>query len=92
MEIEFVPALRIQNNHLFAEEESYRERGPYAWIPYSEIARYIENDDPDQTGLINRVFLPQTARSDWFWNVWLRNMRKAHRMGALPWSTSDNDG
>ena len=91
LEIGFVPALRVQNNHLKTKDQTYRERGPYAWIPYSEIARYIETNDPEQTGLINRDFLPQTAHTDWFWNVWLRNMRKAHRMGALPWCTMTDD-
>ena len=86
-----MPALRIENNHLTTEEEPYRERGPYAWIPYSEVAKYIENDDENQAGLIDRDFLPPTIHTHWFWNVWLRNMRKAHSMGALPWDFPENN-
>ena len=92
LEVAFVPALRIQNNSLTTKEETYRERGPYAWIPYSEVARYIETDNRIQTESIDRKFLPEVTYSDWFWNVWLRNMRNAHRLGALPWCTSEDNG
>lgn len=92
LEVGFVPALRIQNNALTNEEKTYRERGPYAWIPYSEVARYIETDDPTQIGSIDRKFLPEETYSDWFWDIWVQNMRNAHRMGALPWCQSEDNG
>jgi 8-oxo-dGTP pyrophosphatase MutT (NUDIX family) len=92
LEIGFVPALRIQNNLPASDEVTYRERGPYAWIPYSEVARYIETEDPVQKGSIDWKFLPEGTHSDWFWNVWLQNMRNAHSVGALPWCPPEDDG
>ena len=85
LEIEFVPALRIGNNRTHTEDEDYRERGPYAWIPFSEVEKYFDGDAQDSKKLIDRHFLPSNANTDWFWNVWLRNMHKARKMGALPW-------
>ena len=82
----FVPALIIEHNRLTTDNEAYRERGPYAWIPYSEVVKYLWDDDQNSRCPIDRSFLPQTANTDWFWDVWLRNMRKAQRLGALPWN------
>ena len=85
-EVDFVPALRVANNDVDSEDRAYVERGSYAWVPYSQIEGYLKNEiDLTRTHSIDAGYLPERRYTDWFWPVWLRNLRIAVESSALPW-------
>jgi len=85
-EVTFVPAVRVQNNHPPANERYYVERGPYAWIPFSVVRQFlVQTTDMKRIHEIGERFLPSERNTDWFWTVWIRNLRKAVEADALPW-------
>ena len=43
VKVDFVPAIVLNNHKPSFHAASYNERGPYAWIPFSEIWQAIEN-------------------------------------------------
>lgn len=86
IEIPFVPVQRIENNRTPEDDPFYTERGPYAWIPFSEIEKYLQTEiDNEQNYAIDKRFLPAGNNSDWFWPVCLTSLRNAMKNGALPW-------
>ena len=85
-EVNFVPAQRVTNHEPRQEDRSYFERGPYAWIPFSVIEKYVQDEvTRDQKYPVDREFLPRGSETDWLWPVWLGNIRKAVERNALPW-------
>ncbi len=91
-EVDFVPALRVANSEVDSEDRAYVERGPYAWVPYSQIEGYLENEiDPAHRHPIDPRYLPERRYTDWFWPVWLRNIRIALESNALPWEQKSID-
>jgi 8-oxo-dGTP pyrophosphatase MutT (NUDIX family) len=68
------------------------ERGPYAWIPFSVVERAL-GDSKDEVGKddlkIERRWLPEGAKTDWFWDVWVGNMRNAREAGGIPWEEQE---
>ena len=89
LEIAFVPFQRIANNIPVEDTKYYRERGPYAWIPYSEVRKHLISEDLAPPCLIDNRFLPPGAERNWFWSVWINNMRLAFRKGAIPWERAE---
>ena len=84
--VDFVPAPRVTHNEVPPGDEDYSERGPYAWVPYSEVAKHIAKEiDRKHAHSIDSRYLPKERSSDWFWPVWLGNIRRAIEAGALPW-------
>ena len=86
VEVDFVPAVRVANHQKGTKEEDLLERGPYAWIPWTEIKKYLGSDiDRRRTYPIDRRYLPEGRNTHWFWPLWLGNLRRAVETGALPW-------
>lgn len=85
-EIPFVPSPRVMNQVPPEVNDSYLERGVFAWIPYSTLEDYLK-DEIDRTRKypVDPAFLPAGTKTPWFWPVWLGNMRKAYTSNALPW-------
>ena len=87
VEVDFVPALRIANNEVDSPDEAYAERGPYAWVPWSQIEQYLTSDiDRARTYTIDSKYLPGRRYTNWFWSIWLHNLRKVVEADALPWN------
>ena len=85
-EVDFVPIQRIMNNPIPKEDDAFGERSVFAWIPYSSIAPYLENDiEPKKQYPIAPAFVPKGSTTNWLWPVWLANMRKGFVEGSLPW-------
>lgn len=85
-EVDFVPAPRIQNHPPPDSTDSYLERSTYAWIPYSIIEPMVQTDiDRKKKYTIDPLYLPAGSQTDWFWPIWLGNIRKAVVADALPW-------
>ncbi len=87
VEIDFVPAPRVTNHPPNTTNRSYFERGLYAWIPYSEIEKYVQTDiDRERKYPIDKKFLPLGSQTSWLWPTGLRNIRKAVETNTLPWN------
>lgn len=85
-EIDFVPATRIQNHPVAEVNDAYLERSTFAWIPYSSLVPYLQqNIDHKRKHPIPPAFRPKGSQTDWFWPVWLSNMRQALLHKRLPW-------
>lgn len=87
LEIDFVPAPRVANNTPSNDTVYFRERGPYAWIPWSGIRKYLAAEEPAPPYLIDERYLPEGTERDWLWTTWMHNMRRAFQNGAIPWET-----
>ena len=85
-EIPFVPAQRVTNNPLPSDDESYTERGPYAWMPYSELDRYLKGPvEYKKKYPIAAALLPAGQNTAWFWPIWLGNVWLAIETDSIPW-------
>ena len=85
-EIPFVPVQQVANYQPENMDRAYFERGPFAWIPFSEVKRHLVGDiDGTPKYSIDKHFLPAGSRSEWFWSVWIGNMRMVLETHALPW-------
>ena len=85
VEIDFIPAQRVTNNILTDKGFRYKERGPYAWIPYSEVRKHLLNRSNKGKYVIDKRFLPKNVKRNWFWTVWIHNMHEAFQRGLIPW-------
>ena len=84
--VDFVPAPVVTKHDPSSEDRSYYERGPYAWIPFSQIEPYVQAKvDRSKKHLIAGEYLPNGSVTNWFWPTWLGNVRKAIETDALPW-------
>ena len=55
-------------------------------IPYSAVEGYLQEDiDRKKKYTIDPAYLPAGSQTQWFWPLWLGNMRKAMVTQALPW-------
>ncbi|MFT5090225.1 MAG: ADP-ribose pyrophosphatase YjhB (NUDIX family) [Candidatus Latescibacterota bacterium] len=88
-EVSFVPAQRVMNNPVAADNEdrdAYLERSTFAWIPYSAVADHLQEDiDGKKKYTLDPAYLPAGSETQWLWPAWLGNMRKAVVTGTLPW-------
>ena len=84
--VEFVPAPRVMNHPVPEANDAYLERSSFAWIPYSTIEAFLQQDiDRTRKYMVDPAFLPAGSQTQWLWPIWLGNMRKALIAGALPW-------
>lgn len=87
LKINFVPAQQLTNHTPAVDNKAFKERGPYAWIPLSDIEKYIENDiEKRRVYPIDERFLPASHSTHWYWWKSLRNLRKAKQLNAFPWN------
>jgi ADP-ribose pyrophosphatase YjhB (NUDIX family) len=85
-EVAFVPAQRVMNHSVPEANDAYLERGAFAWIPYSTIEGFLQEDiDRTKKYMIDPAFLPAGSQTQWFWPIWLGNLRQAVATQALPW-------
>jgi len=85
-EVPFVPAQRVANHQPKDSDRAYFERGTFAWIPFSEVQKHLVKDlSGVQKYLMDKRFLPTGTNADWFWDVWISNMKMALDTQALPW-------
>jgi 8-oxo-dGTP pyrophosphatase MutT (NUDIX family) len=89
LEVDFVPIPLISNHPLPTKKPDYMERGPYAWIPFSQVAPYLDPKLPlNAKGAISPEYLPLDRKTDWFWSIWLQNLRAARAKNPLPWESA----
>ncbi|RYD75036.1 MAG: NUDIX hydrolase [Verrucomicrobiaceae bacterium] len=86
LEVDHVPAEQIAGGKIPEGDNSYRERGPWAWVPFSEILRHLKTEPhPQAAAILDSRLLPAGVASKHYWPVWLHNMHRALNAGALPW-------
>lgn len=84
--VDFVPTPAVRNHPVPEQTDAFLERGTFAWIPFSAVAGYIQQDiSREKKYAIDPAYLPTGSETSWFWRPWLSNMRKALVTGALPW-------
>lgn len=88
VKVAYVPVEELLKAAIPEGNSSFRERGPYAWIPFDEVAPWLKTplSQPDQAKLPDQL-LPKEAATGWLWAAWLHNMRAASEAGALPWAS-----
>jgi ADP-ribose pyrophosphatase YjhB (NUDIX family) len=86
VEVGFVPAQSVMNHPIPDSTDAYQERSTFAWIPYSSIEAYLQEDiDREKQYPVDPAFLPAGSGTQWYWRAWLGNMRKAVVAGKLLW-------
>ncbi len=86
VEVPFVPVPWVMNHPIPADNDAYAERGTFAWIPYSAIENMLnEGIDRKKKYVIDPASLPKGSQTQWFWPIWLGNLRKAVVTKSLPW-------
>jgi ADP-ribose pyrophosphatase YjhB (NUDIX family) len=87
--VDFVPAPSIANHPVPDANDAYLERGAFAWIPFSALEGYLgQKIDRKKKYMIDPAYLPAGSETQWFWPIWLGNMRQAVLDGALPWDVA----
>ena len=84
IEVNYVPAEVINNYKATHRSSSYRERGPYAWIPISAIWQTIENEKSGRMYLPAK-YLPPEAPTSWLFEPFATSLLTARSAGILPW-------
>jgi 8-oxo-dGTP pyrophosphatase MutT (NUDIX family) len=86
VEVDFVPVARVMNHPVPADNDAYLERGTFAWIPYSTIEPLVQEEiDRERKYLVDPAYLPAGSETQWYWPIWLGNLRQAIATDALPW-------
>lgn len=89
VEVPFVPAQRIMNHPIpDKSNDAYSERSTFAWVPYSALAGFLDEDLSKNKlikYMVDPAFLPAGSETQWLWAAWLRSMRKAVATNTLPW-------
>lgn len=83
VEVEPVPAVLLNSHKKTTQEADYTERGPYAWIPLSEIWRAIENRKSGKAN-IDKKYLPTNAHTDWLFEYFVNGLDQAKSAGVFP--------
>ncbi len=84
VEVDYVPAIVINNKKPSDRTAGYFERGPYAWIPFSVIWQAIAKR---QTGRVQipGKYLPPDKRSNRLFEPFVTSLLAAKTAGILPW-------
>ena len=84
LEIDYVPAIVINNQESSQHGVSYFERGPYAWIPISVIRQAIVKKQSGRM-YIPEKYLPPAAQTNWLFEPFVTSLTAAKKAEILPW-------
>jgi 8-oxo-dGTP pyrophosphatase MutT (NUDIX family) len=91
VEVDFVPVSELLKVAIPSDNPAYVERGPFTWVPYTQIAPLLDRKLPgDARPRLEAGLVPAGAATDWFWPVWINNLRAAKAAGAVPWLSADS--
>ena len=85
LEVDYAPAMVLNNQESSHHRGSYFERGPYAWIPISVIRDTIAKRQSGRL-FIPRKYLPTDAHTDWLFEPFVTSLMTAKKAGILPWN------
>jgi ADP-ribose pyrophosphatase YjhB (NUDIX family) len=84
VKIDHVPTAEIEKHATPANNAAYSERGPFAWIPLTQIQRFFDPATVTFPLRIQSEFLPPNRHTDHVWPVWLHNLSTALEANAFP--------
>ncbi len=84
VKVDYVPASEIANHPLPPDQPAYAERGPFAWIPLSQLQRFFDPATVTFPLTIESHLLPPDRHTDWVWPIWLHQLSSSLEAGALP--------
>lgn len=86
VEVDYVPAILLNNQKPSPPSAAYTERGPYAWIPYAVVRQAFEKQQTGQAHIPGK-YLPPGSQTDWFFEPFLASLKTAKKAGILPWDS-----
>lgn len=84
VEVDYVPAILLNNQKPSNSSAGYIERGPYAWIPGCVVWQAIERKQAGRA-YIPVKYLPPGALTDWLFEPFLTSLTAAKKTEVLPW-------
>jgi 8-oxo-dGTP pyrophosphatase MutT (NUDIX family) len=84
VEVDYVPAIVFNNQNPSNHGVGHYERGPYAWIPISEIFSAIEKRQSGRMHIPGK-YLPPSAQTNWLFEPFVTSLMAAKKAGVLPW-------
>lgn len=87
VKVDPIPIDEINNHPIPPNQPAYAERGPYAWIPLTQLQRFFDPATVTFPLRIEPDLLPTDRHTDWVWPIWLHQLSAALEAGALPSST-----
>ena len=85
LEVDYVPAIVLNNQESFNHGVDHIERGPYAWIPISVIREAIAKRQSARMYIPGK-YLPPDAQTDWLFEPFVISLMAAQKAGILPWA------
>lgn len=83
LKVDYVPIADIANHPVPADQPAYAERGPFAWIPLTQLQRFFDPATVTFPLRIEPDLLPSDRHTDWVWPIWLHQLSSALEAGAL---------
>ena len=66
--------------------KSYNERGPYSWVPVSELSAAVMRYRKGERNISIPVqYLPSCSGNNYYWNVFLKSLDEAFKQGVVNW-------
>ena len=84
LEIDYVPAIVLNNQESAHFKASFFERGPYAWISISVIREAVAKKQASRMYIPGK-YLPPDAQTDWLFEPFVTSLMAAKEAGILPW-------
>ncbi len=84
VEVDYVPAIVINNQIPSDHAAAYLERGPFAWIPFSVIRQAIAKRRTGRVQIPGK-YLPPDKRSNRIFEPFVTSLLAAKTAGILPW-------
>ncbi len=84
VKVDRVPISEIEKHAIPTDNVAYAERGPFAWIPLSQIQRFFDPATVTFPLRIQPEFLPPDRHTEHVWPIWLHNLSVALEANALP--------
>ena len=85
LEIDYVPAIVLNNQESAHAKASYLERGPYAWLSISVIREAVAEKQSNRMHIPGK-YLPPDAQTDWLFEPFVISLMAAQKAGILPWA------
>lgn len=85
--VDYVDPAEIATHPVPSNSSYFLERGPYAWVPYSELERFFDPETVTFPLTINSKYLPGDRNTDWVWPLWLHNLAGIAGRDQLPWAS-----
>ncbi len=89
VKVDHVPIADIANHPIPPDQPTYAERGPFAWIPLTQLQRFFDPATVTFPLVIESELLPPDRHTDWVWPIWLHQLSAALQADALPQPEQD---